>query len=233
MLIECLGAPGCGKTTLARALTEVLQARGERVHLRYREAQGRCERAVRLADKSVHVACAAVRQLSATRDLVRRVHASRQRTSSDIIKLVTMRLYLEEIVTREEPECDQLLLHQGFMQWLYSVGFGSSRPWDELVAEHAATLPRADAYIHVAAPIATLAERVSARTGSGSRLRHQLGDNTHDIELGVARIESLCRLLEADGAHVLHYRYSPDDQLAVVAESMASQVFAAGARASF
>jgi thymidylate kinase len=178
IVVELFGLPGSGKTFLTQELTQILQ-KGPHSVLDFRRSTSPQfylqDRIPRLSATWIKeqlsfrlwifanpiVACQLWRQLSKSQQPDR--NACRNFFRSWIKTLVRLRRAVESY--------DIVLMDQGFLQFLWTVGYESQSPqWPDLRRHLLRLMPVPDAVILVDASHATASRRLTARPGTMSRV---------------------------------------------------------------
>jgi predicted kinase len=207
VLVEFIGLPGSGKSTIAHALADLLRLRGALV----REPTWRHDHQYRHASRAVRKAALALAAPLSDPFRAARVLAwiaeSRQPTPREAFKLAMSCLYLIEttrrcVRTRGVHVCDQ-----GLLQQMWSVLYRATAEWEE---HRGLDSPLASAgalanVVVVHAPLATLQCRLARRVEGASRLERQLrgADAPAAMKRAVAaqeRVEGVAQSLAARGA---------------------------------
>jgi thymidylate kinase len=188
MLIEFLGVPGSGKSTLSHGLFERLEARGLAVDEPTYRLDRRPRRAARVMAKLRCVSAFALAQPALAWSAMARVRASRQATWLDFGKCAFNWTLISALASRPGPR-RLILLDQGFAQGLWSIAYAAQRDadipcWITALAD-AGMLP--DLIVHVHAGQDIVAERLALRAQFESRI-DRIG---HDREV-MRRADALC-----------------------------------------
>ncbi len=187
MIIEFIGTPGAGKTTLMTATIESLRERGYQAYSANDAARPVVARA--WPGRGITRVCPArwqrpllwqlfyvAAEMERTRfywkhrDLMHRVWAYQRRrpiSAADrrhVLRWFNHQTGVFELMRRRAGSAEAVLFDEGFIHRVVQL-FASERevPWPGAVNIYVALLPRPDLLIHVAAPLAICRRRVLAR----------------------------------------------------------------------
>ena len=181
MVLEFVGLPGSGKTTIACKFVEGLQERNASV----------CFRAIALSDSR----SAIIRHLVRGWFIVRRVFAERRaywslvrlvvRSSQDrklnLLKMVWNGWTVLALISVCRRQGKVLVSDQGIGQMLWSIGFSASRPLDWELVQKIFNYIRCEDFVFVIVNVESgiAMERLGSREGSDSRMEDArvLNDN--------------------------------------------------------
>jgi hypothetical protein len=192
MLIEFLGLPGCGKSTLARLVGDHLKEQGLRVKEPTYILDHQLHKAARRRTKfRLLTSFSARNPRTALADLLI-ILRTRQASLSDMQKASFNWLYISCLATGQPASPVVTLLDQGIAQAVWSIALAARREtWVDLLAQgrwRNGGLP--DLVVSVHADLATIGERLDARTTRVSRMDH-LGHDLHALRRG----EAICGVI--------------------------------------
>ncbi|MGI9435940.1 MAG: hypothetical protein ACR2Q4_14125 [Geminicoccaceae bacterium] len=219
-IVEFVGLPGAGKSTIAHALAKRLRAEGELVTEPTREvsmSQGRRWR------KAAHALRSFLYNPRSGIQGIRLILMSRQRTLRDAAVAAFNFLYVRGVMEASACRPGIHLLDQGFCNALWTIGF-SAQVDDPLTPFRDATdclwgkLP--DLVLLVTARPATVVARLRARPGVGSRLEQRLARKDFDSQLAAAttaleQTRSVLRQLAADNQTCFQFHIVDNDTVSV------------------
>ena len=171
-VVELTGPPGCGKTTLCRALVHGLRTEGVDVADRSLPAGARHRRA-RLRRKALAVAVVGIRRPGLVARIARAVARSGLVGRELVARTVNIAVLHHE-GRRRGP--DVVVLDQGLAQELTSIAHGGDhrRVLDALPDR---VWPPADLLIRLRLPVETVADRLRARPSHESRVQDLRGSD--------------------------------------------------------
>lgn len=190
LLVEFAGLPGAGKTALSHAVAGRLRERGIPV----------TELRALYPDTS---SGARIRKMAwALRGILRRpgdayrgaraVWASGQRSLVDALKVLHNLLFVSALMWGSGSRERVLLLDQGIVQALWSIGYSArDGAFAGIVEGLRARLPRPDLVVIVEASPHTAAHRLATRPSGGSRLERQAAGDPRPFARAVSRWEEL------------------------------------------
>ena len=179
VLVEFIGLPGSGKSTIAHALADLLRDRGEPVSEPTWHNDHASRRPMRALRKASLALSASMRDRARARELVDWVRNSRQPTTRETVKLVVNALYLAEATERCARAQGVHIFDQGLLQELWSVLY-RARQNENLERRCADQMVMCGARLNVVivdAPLGVLQRRLEARTQGASRLERHLRDS--------------------------------------------------------
>lgn len=190
MLVEFLGLPGVGKSTLARDVAARLTAQGVPAKAAFTQGSG-------LVDRLTHKAAFVVREICArpvgAMTTLKAVAATRQQTRQDFGRMAFNLLFARYLLQRDRPPDCVVLLEQGIGQAFLSLGLRAKvDSWADATSCLPAAMPVPDMLVLVEADLDTVTDRLAARPGQASRI--ETGADI-DREL-LARFEALLPIVQ-------------------------------------
>jgi broad-specificity NMP kinase len=134
MIIEFIGIPASGKTTIATALVSELTNKGHKVELQFPIDTHLVNRLFRLATKLWMCLSVVFKNFEYARKLSKIIAASENVGISRKLNLTINGLYVGWLSSRA-AECDAItVFHQGYLQFIYSVGRASDdHKFDDII----------------------------------------------------------------------------------------------------
>lgn len=170
LLVELIGLPGVGKTTLATEVQATLRAARIPVGLAFSRTRDAPLPVRRLRD-ALSVAALGARKPGIVSSAARAVAASRQRSAYDGVKVLHNWLNVTAEVERARRVSAVTLFDQGPCQALWSIGFSATTAdLSGLVDRLVRHMPRPDLLVVVEADADTILTRLHGRAGRASRL---------------------------------------------------------------
>ena len=200
LVVEFVGMPGSGKSTLSRRAAELLEARGLKVtQPSYPLAHG-IPRAARLALKSRLVALELLAHPLRSLRAVRAIQASGQGRPADAGRMTFNWLLVTRLMSHPPASGDLHFYDQGILQALWSIAYGGA---PGAAARAAARLeeglPRPDAVVVVRASEDTVRRRLDSRLDRDSRLDDTGPDGGLAIARGARVFEEVMAVLSGWG----------------------------------
>ena len=219
-IVEFVGLPGAGKTTIAHAVADALRADGKTVFEQtfdITQAPNRRSLKAGLALSSLW------RHPRLSAEGLYRIGKSRQKTLQDFASASFNLLYIIGLMGKISREPGIHFIDQGYYNAFWTIYFSAStsRPENLDIQSILAsgTVPRADLVLLVETRPETVLERLRARPGAGSRLERQFDTPDFDrrFDAAIQAFERVRALLDAartrDGVAVatIHNDSSLDD----------------------
>ena len=222
IIVEFIGLPGVGKSTLSRAVAAELTSRGttvdEPIHKRDSYSTPRriaskarfAGRNLRTAPKTAHT-------------LTRNVLHTNQQSLTDLVRVLFNLHYVAGVTTAFRPQAGVTLLDQGVFQARWSVGLRSTRPIAEAI--ESVDIPAnltPDLVVCVEAPNETIADRLTTRADGDTRFE----PNSATFERGRNGYKTLTSLLETapDGPHTITAKNETPESLTPTAAHVADVI---------
>jgi energy-coupling factor transporter ATP-binding protein EcfA2 len=179
VLVEFVGLPGSGKSTIAHALADLLREHGATVSEPTWRIDHTLRPSLRLLRKASLAIAAAARDPYRARGIIESIVQSRQPTTREVLKLVINALYVAEAAERCERRPGVHVFDQGLLQQLWSALYRAAESSDlEARCRESLALGSTLANVVVVdAPLVTLQRRLQVRRGGASRLERQLRDS--------------------------------------------------------
>src|SRR6266513_4037316 len=195
LLVEFVGLPGAGKTTLASAVARRLARRGlavKNVGSLYPDTSWK----VRARKMARGLRETLLRPQSAYRSGLA-VLASGQRSLVDAAKALHNWLFISSVVEENGSGAHVVLLDEGVFQALWSIGYsGRDGALAALLYDLYPLFPRPDLVVIVDVGPAIAAARLAARPFGGSRLERAPADDPHAFVRAVQVWQELRRFIE-------------------------------------
>lgn len=225
MLIEFLGVPGCGKSTLSRHLAETLMDHRLVVDETTYDIDHRRRTLHRQWLKlSLILTYAARSPRSAVSEFIT-IAGTRQASVADLKRAAFNWLFIRSVAARRRPPSVITILDQGFAQALWTTGFAAARAsWLELLRGrhmHRAALP--NLVVHVRADLATIGDRLEKRRQHASRM-DGLGRNPDALRRAETISELVASRLQAIGIPIIEADNNDASQLMLSAHRVAAEI---------
>lgn len=204
MLVEFLGLPGCGKSTLSRNVGELLVARGLRIDETTYDLDHRRPTLARQRAKLAFSASFAAHKPGTALADVLSILGTRQASLSDMIKVSVNWLYISSVAAARQASPVVTILDQGIAQAVWSIALSARRgAWVELLSPTRRRIAAApDLVVRVRADLETIGKRLDARRERISRL-DKLGRDRHALQRAEAICDVITTRLRAIGIPVL------------------------------
>lgn len=196
MVVEFLGLPGTGKSTLAWLVAEALVAR----HLVVENASGELVHdlgpARRWLRKAGHVLEALVREPARSARAVRAILGTRQASVGDLLSTTLNWLLVTRLARRASGSRQIVLLDQGIAQALWSIAQSArGRDWETAMDQAARLAPMPDMVVVVAAAPDDIASRLATRRRGRSRLTAAHASDPERMARASAHVEAVTDLM--------------------------------------
>jgi thymidylate kinase len=231
-IVEFVGLPGSGKSTVSHAVAAILRASGRPVTERSFEIAHRVGGVGRRLAKLRLAARTLLRHPGAALALVRLVARTRQRSRIEAIVKTLDFLYVCGLIAGLSRRSGIHLLDQGFLTGIWSIDFGAglSAPHGRLIDLGARCCGGAPADLVVILEVqpALAMERLKQRPGAASRLEKSLTleSRDRDLQKAIVTLERVRQAIEA-GGRPWRVQVSPGDE--AVATAALAEAIAAGA----
>jgi thymidylate kinase len=230
MLVEFLGVPGSGKSTISHILADTLRARRIMVAEVTYDLDKRHRRFPRLLLKSLQLSRFSFNRPSEALWGCRCIASTKQKTLLDFAKALFNWLFIASVIDSQR-ESVIIVLDQGVAQALWSVGYAAQREtWTDLLSREpgsAATMP--DMVVHVRASVQSVGDRLRARAQRVSRLDSHGGDYPSLVRART-NSDAIVRRLRAKGVQVIDIDNDYPEQLITDVRTIADELMAMLAR---
>ena len=169
-IVEFVGLPGVGKTTICQTVVEELKSEGIAASDPTQKIENRTG-IYRVASKTRFVATALLSDPCSGFNMTQAVLSTDQKSVSDYVRVLFNLLYINGIIASSKPSEKPCLLDQGLYQGLWSVGYRSSQEWNVLLKQFGEEPPQVmpDLVVFVEAEEATIADRLRERSKDDTR----------------------------------------------------------------
>lgn len=189
-IIEFVGVPGSGKTTISNNVADKLSSRGITVAEPIYDINTNPP-ILRVLSKARFLFTMFIRDTGTVLAISRVVIGTGQQTKTDQIRVLFNLLYVFGVVTKYRYNHRITLLDQGPYQGVWSVGFRSSHEWTGVLERFSKPLQIAnpDLIVFVEADEKTISDRLNERMGGDTRFEPGSNDFDRGIE-GYEQIKS-------------------------------------------
>lgn len=226
MLVEFLGVPGSGKSTVSHAVADILESCGAMVDEVTYNLDKRHRRTARLLLKSSLASRYILKRPRKSLWYWRRIASTKQKTSTDLAKALFNWMFIASVVDSQRASVITVL-DQGLAQALWSVGHAAQREaWTDLLSlEMGSAIAMPDLVIHVRASFESVGDRLTARAQRISRL-DSLGQDYPSLVQARANSDAIVRILRAKGVLVMEIDNDCHEQLISSARTIADVLLA-------
>lgn len=202
MLIEFMGLPGAGKSTIARGVCTRLRQSGYRL-VWAPDAFMHTRPGLLRAYKLARMAAFGVRHPRVACDAVRCGRSFPQPTRAAAARLVGNWMYVTAMRAMRQRPGELVVLDQGLVQGLYSLALQSDGDWRLAVRRALAVVSCPDVVVSIEAPGAVVRERMLCRAASHSATERLLLADQRWLDRSVRILEHMRQALGERGVHVL------------------------------
>lgn len=196
LLVEFLGLPGVGKSTISHQVAEILRKEGISVAEPTYVLAHKTRTHTRILKKSAHAIWGTLCRPSRACLLASVVVASRQRSIGDSARTLFNCLFLSSLMRRCEQAGGIYLFDQGMFQALWSIGFhADDRAFVNSLHKLCNVILLPAVIVLVEAPVESIKQRLTGRIGFASRLEKQDMDDTFSWERAVSVLEGIKGIL--------------------------------------
>ncbi|NIX78087.1 hypothetical protein [Microvirga terricola] len=215
MLVEFLGLPGAGKSTLSHLVANLLLERRYTVEETTYDLDRRFGKFERSVIKLAHIARYLCTHPRCALSNVSSILATRQATLADIKKSIPNWLYVASLVSRRRSDDRIILLDQGVAQAVWSIGFAAEQElWLDLhMNTTSERTPKPDLIIQVQASFETVSVRLDSRKKRISRLE-SLVQNHSVLQHAQDHCDEISLRFEAAGVPIIKVHNDDPEQLA-------------------
>lgn len=170
IIVEFVGLPGVGKTTLSQSVVAELKSQGIDASEPTHKIENRSG-FYRVASKARFAATALLLDPRSGFNMIQAILSTDQESVSDYVRVLFNLLYINGIMVSSKPNAKPCLLDQGLYQGLWSVGYRSSHEWNDLLEQFGEEPPQVipDLVVFVEAEEATIADRLRERSKDDTR----------------------------------------------------------------
>ncbi|MGH9867884.1 MAG: AAA family ATPase [Candidatus Polarisedimenticolia bacterium] len=196
LVVEFVGMPGSGKSTLSRRAAEMLEASGLRVTQPSYPLAHDIPRVARLALKSRLVAAEMLAHPRRSLRAAQAIRDSGQARGADTGRMTFNWLLVTRLMSHPPAPGDLHLFDQGILQALWSIAYGGAPGAAARVAFRLeAGLPRPGAVVVVRSSAETVRRRLAGRVDRDSRLDDAGPDGDRAIARGTRVFEEVLEVL--------------------------------------
>ncbi|MGH8598868.1 MAG: hypothetical protein ACREXT_19650, partial [Gammaproteobacteria bacterium] len=225
MLIEFLGLPGCGKSTLSRRLAELMMEQRFVVDETTYDLDHRRRKLGRRCAKLAYLSSFAARNPRSVLSNLLAIARTRQSSLADLRRAGFNWVSILSVVARRQSPSIITVLDQGIAQAIWTIGFAAQRgSWLELLPtrnKQAAAMP--DLVVRVRADFATIGDRLGARKRRVSRM-DAVGRDFEAIRRAENVVDLIVSRLQAIGVPVIEIDNNDVAQLAQGASRIATVI---------
>jgi len=225
MLIEFVGLPGAGKTTMSRRVTELLLDRQLTVDETTYDLSRKYRRLPGLLVKSTYLTRYAVAHPRLAFSDSVGIAATQQATLLDLGKSIFNWMFIASLTSRKRSPARLMILDQGVAQAMWSIGFAAQREtWlDELCARAQTSAHKPDLLIHVRADFQKIGDRLATRAQRLSRM-DSLGWDHNVLQRAEAHGDAIIGRFKSFGVPVIDVKNDDREPLASGARRVADAI---------
>jgi len=227
MLIEFLGLPGAGKSTLSHNVAHLLSERGYTVDEATYEVDHDLGTFQRILVKLSGVASYVCRNPIHAANDVARILAAQQETLADARRSIFNWLFINSIVSQAHAGKRIVILDQGLAQAVWSVGLAARRQaWLDLCLDTPhRKVPKPDLIVAVKAKTQTVCARLRSREKRISRIDH-LGSNLAILRRAHDHVDAIVQAYGSAAVSVLGVENDTPKDLSLNARRVVDAVVA-------
>jgi AAA domain len=224
MIVEFLGLPGAGKSTLSQLAAEVLADCGIAVECPNRTLARGAGPTRRWLRKLGCVIDGLARAPYYSGSAIKLVNKTRQKSLRELLSTTFNWLLVTALVRRAAGSPKVVLLDQGIAQALWSIGFSAqSEAWQDIMRRAASLAPTPDMIVLIHAAPPNIAGRLAVRPRNSSRLTATQAADPELLARASALLESAtaimqCRQVPITTVSNEHHRQLADNAATIVRE---------------
>lgn len=226
-VIEFIGLPGVGKSTLSHRIAEILQQRGWRVEQPTYSVDHEMRAWERLLLKLRLVSAEAIFHPACTVRSVKAILATRQASAADFIGVTVNWLFMSSLLRKSDGRTEVHIFDEGLLNALWSIGFSAgSAGTAGILGELARQVSTPVVVALVEADIAAVRERLDLRKNGRSRLERtgRTDDAWERARRALQQVKATLQMLTDEGAdmQVVAVRNRGSEDLDALANRLAA-----------
>jgi thymidylate kinase len=234
MVIELLGLPGAGKSTLSRLIADRLAATDLVVEEATFSRDHGTGRLRRVAEKFIFVLAYLCAEPCRAAHVLGRVTRTRQATLFDWATSVVNFFYIASLYRQAVGGPGVLLLDQGIAQAVWSIGFAAQqRCWDQTVGTGRFLSPLPDLVVVVRASPEVILARLGQREKRASRLEEARFNPADTLDRCSDRLSAVIALLRHQNVELIEVFNEGKNQLETEVEQIVALTLRRRANFSF
>jgi hypothetical protein len=205
VVIEFVGLPGAGKSTLSHRVASILQQRGWQVEQPTYSVDHEMRTWERLLLKLRLVSAEAIFHFACAVPSVKAILATRQASAADFIRLTVNWLFMSSLLRKADRRTGVHIFDEGLLNALWSIGFSATSPGTAgILGELARQRSTPVVVALIEADITAVRERLSRRKHGHSRLERvgPTDDAWERAQRAFQQLKATLQLLTDDGADI-------------------------------
>ena len=165
MIIEFIGVPASGKTTISVGLVDELNSIGYKTEIQFPIETDRLSRYLRLFKKLTLCIRAVIFNTSYSLKLLKLLLSIKTLSPLLLLNLLANGLYIKGLSLNAEKSAISTVFHQGFIQYIYSIGkVADEKQFDGIAKTMLNWRPHIDQVVFVKAASTLVKERLANRS---------------------------------------------------------------------
>jgi len=201
-VIEFIGLPGVGKSTLSHRVAEILGQRGWRVDQPTYAVDHEMRYWERLLLKLMRVSAEVIFHPAHALRSVRAILATRQASAADFIGVTVNWLFVSSLLRKSDRRPGVHIFDEGLFNVLWSIGFSASSPRTAPLLKELAREGSTAVVALIEADVAAIRERLDLRKHGQSRLERAgaTDDSWEQAGRALQQVKATLQMLADEGA---------------------------------